>query len=631
MPCKLAEYAMPFDEVADRDFFKGLFRSFEHHLTDVSDGSEEKVKHIQLESKENFLTTDTLIIRPCYEHLLPHIHNSMQLKGRHDFFRCAVTGTPGIGKTLFGLFLLRHFLVDHQETVLYWMKHRMCLFSFTKEVKDHFGLSPAADEMQPSGLPTLHCGKWFTEQTNYWIDVVCKAREFKMIFIQDPEENDKSVTNYRDYIPRLVFILSHGHKLISHWNSKGNEMTFFCMPIWTKSEALRSLKLLKFQSTKPGINSLSDMPPQDVENYYYHFGGCIHGWVANDLWQELDAKIREVVTNLGDNVLQKSTNSRGSVIHLEVDFDENRPILPLATADSMPLAHQGGDEDGEEKPNSFAFYRCIFGSQKILEVFDETLLNRGEESLRMCLSNWAGQSGFESVYGSLFELHCHRLLESKAGQLKLQMRVVYNDKSKNNDKVYQVPIPKFHGTLRYPSNDPSILEEHECSEDVKTLCKHLWPTSSNYPTCDSAFVVEGKHLGVPELKEDNVALLLQMTVSGATGLPRRPEHSVKQHIRTKFEEVFQKRILGYNQSGKAHTVFLVPSECFRPFLFQAEENMQWEVSKTQPEFQLVIEIPIIFTCKKGSPHGTLRAVESPKKRPRLHACDVEKSSRTFEG
>ena len=27
------------------------------------------------------------------------------------------------------------------------------------------------------------------------------------------------------------------------------------------------------------------------------------------------------------------------------------------------------------------------------------------------------------------------------------------------------------------------------------------------------------------------ALLLQMTVSGATGLPRRPEHGVKQHVR----------------------------------------------------------------------------------------------------
>jgi len=604
---------MPFDEVVDTGFFKALFQSVETAERGVDNGP--PVKYIPLGSTSNLLSTDTLIVRPSYMHLLPYIHNSLHLQRKEDFFRCAVTGTPGIGKTVFGAYLLRHFVVHHHETVLYWIKGVMYLFSFNPEVKDFFALSDSDLILLPNS--SLYHGKWVVEETTHTSNVIFSARRFNIIFIHDPNEDDRKVSDLRPYISRLIFILSHGHSLISHWNSKGNEMKFFYMPIWTKPEAERCLDFLKPQSSSnPEIISLADLPQEKVDTLHRCFGGCIRGWVNDNLWQELEGKITEVASLQGDNVLQKTPSSGSSAIHLEVDFDENRPILG-----------QSEIAGRVEVPNSFDDFQCIFGSENTLELFREKILSRGEEALRMCLANWAGQSGFESVYGALFELHCHRMLESNTGQLKLKMRVVYSDKTKNTDTVHQVVIPETRGTLRYPSNDPGILEEGEYEEEVKTLSKYFWPISSNHPTYDSAFVVNGKDLGVKELEEEKIALLLQMTVSGATGLPRRPEHSVKQHIRMKFESVFKNNVPGYIQNGKAYTAFLVPTECFRPFLFQEEENMKGDTSKTQPKMQLVFEIPKIFTYRKGSPRGTSAAVvsfaNSGKKRKRFHTFDAE--------
>ena len=98
-----------------------------------------------------------------------------------------------------------------------------------------------------------------------------------------------------------------------------------------------------------------------------------------------------------------------------------------------------------------------------------------------------------------------------------------------------------------------------------------------------------------------------MTVSGATQLPRRPEHCVKRHIRLKFDKVFKdsKGIPDYkgNGNGEAFTSFVVPTECFKPFQFQEESDMEGNPvsDRNQPRFQLVFEMPNQFTYKRASP------------------------------
>ena len=171
------------------------------------------------------------------------------------------------------------------------------------------------------------------------------------------------------------------------------------------------------------------------------------------------------------------------------------------------------------------------------------------------------------------------------------MPVVHQNDSLNTDDVVTVRFPALSGTVRYKSNDPSILKEAAYNCDILKE-KYVWPYSSSHPSYDSAVVTNADVVGL-ETKVV-VGLLLQMTVSGATGLPRRPEHSVKQHIRKKFDSVFKATILEYALSGAAYTAFVVPT--LERFLFQQETVMDDDDQpvQLQPDLQFVYEVPDIF-------------------------------------
>lgn len=152
--------------------------------------------------------------------------------------------------------------------------------------------------------------------SNDWYMLVRKSSELDTLFLHDPTEGDRQVTEYRDNIPHLLFILSHGHSLISHWNIKGIKMNFFYMPTWAYREGLRCLKLLGLHTN--GCDQASQ--EEITHQLFYKFGGCIRGWAVSNLWDELDSKITEVVKNQGDGVLKKTTSTRGSIIHLQIDL-----------------------------------------------------------------------------------------------------------------------------------------------------------------------------------------------------------------------------------------------------------------------------------------------------------------------
>ena len=55
----------------------------------------------------------------------------------------------------------------------------------------------------------------------------------------------------------------------------------------------------------------------------------------------------------------------------------------------------------------------------------------------------------------------------------------------------------------------------------------------------------------------------------------------------------------FKEKGAAYTAFVVPTECFEPFLFfQKEETRKGgKYLDSQPNFQLVFEVPNVFTSK----------------------------------
>ena len=295
---------------------------------------------------------------------------------------------------------MRHY-VQQKQTVLYWEKDNIYLFSFDPKAKRFFGLS---DVLEMDGV-MCYAAYWDTTETRHWHRFFNGL--FDVIVIHDPKAEDTRVHDNRTDIKRLIYILSHGHSLISYWNTKGGgPFRYDYMPLWSKLEAKRVLPLLKRQDADTSLVILDE-----VDELYERFGGCIRGWMLQgEVWRELVANVKEVVKNHGDNVLAKNTSSRDSIIHTLVDFDEGRPIAKFEDIEKMSVDQTGSDDEVEEH-NDFSQYRYIFGSSKILEMFNDELLNYSNETLKLCLKNWAGQSGFECVYGALFELRCHRLLE----------------------------------------------------------------------------------------------------------------------------------------------------------------------------------------------------------------------------
>jgi hypothetical protein len=108
-------------------------------------------------------------------------------------------------------------------------------------------------------------------------------------------------------------------------------------------------------------------------------------------------KVKDTVKCNGDDVLGRTVDMRGSIVHMQVDFDLSKPILQKEgeqydkkTAADSPT------------PNSFRNFRLIFGSEEILKLVDNNIITTGDEALKKCLHTWASEDGFESIYGGLF-------------------------------------------------------------------------------------------------------------------------------------------------------------------------------------------------------------------------------------
>ena len=163
-----------------REFFAAALFEPVVVVDDDEGGGSNKCKYIPLGTdRNNMFRTDCLIIRPCYDHLLPQIHNCMM---RAEGYTTAVTGTPGIGKSVFGILLLRHYVQQRKQTVLYWERDNIYLFSFDPQAKRYFGLS---DFYQMDGVTMCFAGYWDTAEARHFPRFFTQL--FDIVFIHDPK------------------------------------------------------------------------------------------------------------------------------------------------------------------------------------------------------------------------------------------------------------------------------------------------------------------------------------------------------------------------------------------------------------------------------------------------------------
>ena len=238
--------------------------------------------------------------------------------------------------------------------------------------------------------------------------------------------------------------------------------------------------------------------------------------------------------------------------------------------------------------NDFQQTGFALGSVEITEIFSECLANRGRDELTRFMNNIKGERGAEAVCGVLFEHYTHALLRN--GDKELNIRVVRRGGDGKLDGYASIKIPVGPKVLRFSGQEAVGIKEATGVAKLP-VGTYILPESRTFPTYDAAVVVPGQTVG---MSGKNVGLLLQMTVSGATGISRKPKHSVKHYMRQAMDKAVKETDEGSAEGMVSYATFCVPSECFFPFVYQPEELKGTNdpvAPENQADFQFVIEIP----------------------------------------
>lgn len=352
-----------------------------------SEGAAPFVASTTARMKGRLFGTERVVRRECYDHLLPIIEGKLS-----ENINVGVEGTPGIGKTVFGLFVLRSF-VEKDRSVVYWDGKQATLFTKDEKFIELFGL---AETCNLRGAE-WHWGAWMPTKQEL-VEVLL----FEDIYVIHDPAPDFLLGGSEPLANNLVIILSFGHALLSYWATKGNGIPEFSatMPVFAYDEIL---------ANKNNLFHGKAMTNERLTRLHMRFGGSIRHWAkpSEDVaWQELEAKILDVAKN-GSNITKRTPQHRGSIVHVAVDFDGNRPIFP-----------NGGHNTF--KPEGF-----ILGSVGLTNLFSESMAGLGKDQLKVFMNSVKGEKGAEAVYGILFEKHAHEVL--RRPDTNLNIRVVRHD------------------------------------------------------------------------------------------------------------------------------------------------------------------------------------------------------------
>lgn len=318
-----------------------------------------------------------IIRRVCYDHMMPIVKHAM-MEGKN----CGVTGTPGIGKTLFGLLLLKDLIVNENFPVVYWDREYAIFFTVDP---NHILRLDLKDTCSIAGKE-WKIGCWRHDERSVLNFLILKD----VYVLHDPAENftkggTVGGTN------RTAIILSFGHALNSSWSTKrtGYPDVNLSMPFFGQDEIVLNQNNLFYPKT---------LTIADVKHKYRRFGGSVRHCFAHtedEAWSELLEKVQQVA-NTGEGITRRTSDHKGSIVHVWVDFDPNLPIYP------------------EEGHNTFTRKEFVLGSEELTLEFSMALSKKGRQQLEQIKSSVRSQRGAEAVYGALFEMHAHLVISEKA-------------------------------------------------------------------------------------------------------------------------------------------------------------------------------------------------------------------------
>eukprot|EP00732_Lithocolla_globosa_P000036 Lithocolla_globosa_v1_NODE_6_length_11976_cov_15.425432.p1 type:complete len:672 gc:universal NODE_6_length_11976_cov_15.425432:4516-2501(-) len=451
-------------------------------------------------------TSNIVYIRKCYPMLYSRSFDYLNSSGVKKH-KPAVTimGTPGIGKTVCGVYHAWRLLKEENATILYsynTVPGAELGNVFLLAPKDTIVLQAARDA--GFEVPTVQSSKFvgrilvgekpgreLVEFLEDHADVYYIVDPPKAGILIEPQTRSK----------KLVF--SSPHRGAS--NSLANNSLSLYMPTWEKAELAEAIE-------KMGLPVTAD----ELTDRFARFDG-IARWV---LAQDFTPAISFYDAHIGDLTAQSATDILNP-------FGGNKDVSSL-------FVHM-------VPSNSFAKYSVRISSQVVRQYLAVQVAMSGNWTMQTWAST-ASRAGLSVAGGDLLEQAWHNAFA-------LGGRLVENCSLKvlDTDATKKVNLPNFGVAALFANNDMSDLDELK-------LGQYCLPLNRNLETVDS-FVVTRK----PFIDEENADLCLvgfQMTIA--------KEHPMKQagmvRLMNKVESLFAAELKGEKLKGTCVYMVFVTEE-----------------------------------------------------------------------
>jgi hypothetical protein len=283
-----------------------------------------------------------------------------------------ITGTPGIGKSIFYIYVLEMMKVHLKDTVLV-----LASFSKKSQLKSCVILTPGQDPIElekGKSIPKIQSAMYLYDGIP---DVVEEGRVKTVIFAS----------------PNHEFLKEH---------SKNSTMKKRFMPLWTESEILEAVELLKLK-----------LDYEFIQTLMLRFGGS----------ERFGGSVRYILTEDEDFRIEGIQNLDKAIASIE-SFEDLKKCIDLKMDDKDTIHKIFYFVPNTERPNLF---EMRLGSIYIALAV-EANLKKADEQERLKLFRWLQSHGqSRSTAGWLFENHCHGILSSGINAVARSLTVGANN------------------------------------------------------------------------------------------------------------------------------------------------------------------------------------------------------------
>ena len=555
-----------------------------------------------------------LVERPCYITLMAF------LDFRFKDFKlgvqkvAVVTGTAGIGKTMFALHAARCYFQRGEFVVLYYANS---FWAFTKTNPQQIAKDPDAPEVDPNLLlqssTVAETGEMFwygktdagqqTQNEN-------KLSQWKAsgcaIFIRDPGK-EKSLALLGTSGRELYTVSSGQETFLSMVGKSGvpavkNQRT---AELWSGEEFMYNVKLGLVYFATPTPGDTLDLDYDYVMEGYRRYGGCAR-------------KVFEFA-----ETLKIAGTPKEDIQHAQLPNETTNAVTKIAEAQAM-----GYEESTKVKALLFhrsplgTSFTVSFASPYLGQFLMAEVKRRNLKALNTVVGALSLTTGHQDAYGVLYEEEVHKMISLESCDTKSFSFLGCHEPSKKRVKDIMAKSevslnPARASVVYFPGNS---LENVRLEGNDSLLQTYFQPLTSHFPTHDSFICCPASEffeVANSSLKEDKrhsiettlaksiVLVGLQMTVSGSDKVNDKPSHTIYGAHLTSELKAFKKILAESHPDVQIHpdvvTIFFSPMESCRkvqamPVLTATGSFLQTAIQNfpgMAPQYYAIQEVPMI--------------------------------------